>query len=131
VEELDFLSFEDVVAIHTEQLRLYGGRDGFIDETVVRSAIAQPQASMFGSYLHEDIAHMAAAYLFHLAASQGFVDGNKRTALIAMVEFLGRNGYLLESANEEVYDVTMRVANHLLDKADVADWVRERLSPLP
>ena len=105
--DIDFLSFDEVVEIHTEQLALYGGRDGFIDETVVRSALAQPRASMFGEYLHDDIAHMAAAYLFHLAASRGFVDGNKRTALLSTVEFLARNGYLLESPNDEVYDVTM------------------------
>lgn len=130
MERIEFLSFEDVVAIHIEQLGLHGGRDGFIDETVVRSAIAQPQASMFGNYLHEDLAEMAAAYLFHLAASQGFVDGNKRTALIAAIEFLGRNGYLLDCSNQEVYDTTIRVANRVMTKPEVADWIRERTLPL-
>jgi death on curing protein len=56
VSQIDFLSFDDVVAIHAEQLALYGGRDGFIDEGVVRSAVAQPQATMFRNFLHQDLA---------------------------------------------------------------------------
>ena len=127
LDPFDFLTFDDVVAIHSEQLALYGGRDGFVDEGQVRSAISQPHATMFGKYLHDDVAHMAAAYLFHLAASQGFVDGNKRTGLICAVEFLGRNGYLLDASNDEAYDVTMRVANHQMDKEEIAEWIRGKL----
>ena len=77
---ITFLTFDEVLQIHRRHLDVYGGRDGFIDRSIVESATAQPQASMFGQYLHEDIAHMAAAYLFHFAAAQGFVDGNKSTA---------------------------------------------------
>src|SRR4051812_41929036 len=60
------------------------------------SATAQPQATMFGEYRHADIAEMAAAYLSHFAAAQGFVDGNKRTAAGAATVFLARNGYMLD-----------------------------------
>ena len=130
MDEIDFLSFDDVVAIHAEQLALHGGRDGFIDEGVVRSAIAQPQASMFGDYLHQGLPEMAAAYLFHLAASQGFVDGNKRTAVVAALEFLARNGYDLDCSDLDVYDVTMRIANHQMTKDELGDWFRERMVPL-
>ena len=131
MDPIDFLTFEDVIAIHAEQLELHGGRDGFIDEGVVRSAVAQPQASMFGNFLHEDLAEMAAAYLFHLAASQGFVDGNKRAAVVAAVEFLNRNGYDLECSDLDIYDATMRIANHQMDKLAAADWLRDRMTPLP
>jgi death-on-curing protein len=131
VDPIDFLDFDDVVAIHADQLAVHGGRDGFVDEGVVRSAVAQPQASMFGNYLHQDLAEMAAAYLFHLAASQGFVDGNKRTAVVAAVEFLGRNGYDLDCSDLEVYDVTMRIANHQASKEVAADWLRQRIRPFP
>jgi death on curing protein len=131
VSDIDFLSFDEVVAIHREQLAIYGGQDGFIDEGVVRSATAMPQAMMFGNFLHEDIAEMAAAYLFHFAASQGFVDGNKRTALVTTVEFLGRNGYKVDCTDMEIYDLTMRVANHQMNKTEIADWIREKLAPVP
>ena len=130
MDQPEFLTFEDVLAIHGEQLELYGGAEGIIDEGVIRSAIAEPRQTMFGQYLHDDITKMAAAYLFHLAMQQGFRDGNKRTALVATVEFLGRNGYRLSCSNEAIYDVTMRVANHLMDKDGIAGWVLDHLEPI-
>jgi death-on-curing protein len=130
VEPIEFLSFEDVIDLHAEQLARYGGREGFVDENVVRSAVAMPQATMFGNYLHEDIAEMAAAYLFHFAAAQGFSDGNKRTALASSVEFLARNGYTLNCSDLDVYEMTLRVANHQMEKPEIADWIRDRLEPI-
>ena len=85
---------------------------------------------MFGEYLHPDIAAMAAAYLFHFAAAQGFVDGNKRTGAATATEFLARNGYMLACPWEELYEVTMQAANHAIAKEQIADWVVERLSPI-
>jgi len=130
MESIEFLSFDDVLAIHADQLHRYGGREGFIDRTVIESAIGMPQQSAFGQFLHEDIVAMAAAYLFHLAASQGFVDGNKRTALVAAAEFLARNGYRLNCTDMEIYDLTIRVANRLADKSAAGDWMRERIEPI-
>ena len=72
---------------------------------------------------------MAAAYLFHLAASQGFADGNKRVAVVAAVTFLALNGYAVEAEDLEMYDLTMDVANRRADKEDVAAWFRGRLRP--
>lgn len=72
---IEFLSFDDLMEIHSDQLARYGGSEGFVDRNVVESALAQPQASMFGAYLHVDVAEMAAAYLFHFAASQALLTG--------------------------------------------------------
>jgi death-on-curing protein len=129
--QIDFLTLDDILAIHAEQLQLYGGSAGFIDRAIVESATEQPRMTMFGQYLHPQIKDMAAAYLYHFAASQGFADGNKRTALVAAVEFLGRNGYSLDCTNDEIYDITMRVANHLMNKQDIADWILEKLIAIP
>jgi death-on-curing protein len=115
--------------LHDEQLALFGGSQGILDEGVVRSSLAQASMTAFGQYLHEDIAHMAAAYLFHFAANQGFADGNKRTAVIAAATFLGINGYEMTATEDELYDATMEVANGRWDKAMVADWIRDRLRP--
>jgi death-on-curing protein len=131
MDPIEFLTLDDILAIHTEQLQLHGGSAGFIDRSVVESATQQPRTTMFGQYLHPQINDMAAAYLYHFAASQGFSDGNKRTALVAAVEFLGRNGYSLDCTNDEIYEVTMRVANHLMSKQEVADWVLEKLIATP
>jgi death on curing protein len=131
MSDIYFLTLKDVIAIHDDQLNRYGGRAGFVDENVVKSATAQPQATMFGQYLHPDIAMMAAAYLFHFAASQGFADGNKRTGAATATEFLARNGYMLSCGWEELYEVTMRVANNLMEKEEIADWIVDRLVPIP
>jgi death-on-curing protein len=125
--QVEFLALQDILEIHAEQLALHGGREGFVDQTVVESAIAMPKQAMFGEYLHENIPAMAAAYLFHLAVSQGFTDGNKRTALLAAVAFLARNGYKLGASNDEIYAVTMRIANHEMDKSEIADWIGQRI----
>lgn len=97
MDDIDFLTFDDVIAIHADQLAHYGGSDGVLDENVVRSATEMSSMRAFGQYLHEDIAAMAAAYLYHFAAAQGFVDGNKRAGLATCHAFLARNGYWLDA----------------------------------
>ena len=131
MDEIRFLTLEEVLGLHSRQLARYGGRDGILDRNVVESALAQPQAAMFGAYLHEDVAAMAAAYLYHSAAAQGFVDGNKRTGTVCAATFLALNGYDLDCTEDELYDVAMEVANHRLEKAPLADWIRDHLIPLP
>lgn len=131
MDAIHFLSLEDVLGLHSRQLARYGGRDGILDANVVESALAQPQATMFGEYLHEDMADMAAAYLFHFAAAQGFIDGNKRTGAVCSTVFLERNGYELDCTDDDLYEVTMLVANHRLEKPALAAWIRQRLAPIP
>ncbi len=63
----DFLSVEDVTQIHDEQIAAYGGAAGVRDQGLLESAVAMPRASFGEAYLHEDLAHMAAAYGFHIA----------------------------------------------------------------
>lgn len=129
MDEIIFLMMEAVMDIHRKQLEVFGGQDGFLDRGVVESAIAQPRQTMFGEYLHQDIAHMAAAYLFHLATTQGFLDGNKRTALVCAETFLKLNGYTVDVSNTEMYELTLRVANNQTDKEQLAQWIRERMKP--
>ncbi len=87
-----FLTVEEVIKFHADQLRLYGGTDGIRDLGVLESAVATPKASFGGGFLHKDLFSMAAAYAFHIAENQPFLDGNKRTGLNAALSFLGLNG---------------------------------------
>jgi death-on-curing protein len=73
-----FLGVEEVIGIHARQLSEFGGGEGIRDQGLLASAIAQPEASFAGEYLHQDLYEMAAAYLFHLVQNHPFVDGNKR-----------------------------------------------------
>jgi len=131
MDPIEFLTDDDIFEIHADQLQRYGGRAGVIDNNAVLSAAGSAQAQMFGQYLNEDIAEMAAAYLFGFAASQGFVDGNKRTGAACATEFLERNGYQLNCNWEELYDITMDVSNKKKDKQQVADWIAAHLEPIP
>ena len=88
-----FLTVEEVLALHDDQIREFGGSHGLRDEGGLDSAVAQARVTFEGQYLHKGIFEMAAAYAFHLAENQPFLDGNKRTALNAAIVFLGLNGF--------------------------------------
>ncbi len=122
-----FLTFEEVLRLHALSLDRHGGQAGFRNEGLVRSAVEMPRQQFAGQFLHEDLAAMAAAYLFHIAESQGFTDGNKRAAVASAVTFLALNGHRLEGLQDELYDVTIGLAEHRLTKQDIAAFFRSHL----
>ena len=73
-----FLTRTEILAIHADQLRRYGGAGGIRDEGLLDSALAAPQSAFGGEFLHAGLHEMAAAYLFHLVSNHPFLDGNKR-----------------------------------------------------
>lgn len=124
VNETDFLEVEDVLTIHQAQIRRFGGSDGLRDRGLLESAVAQPQAGFGGVRLHEDIQAMAAAYWFHLVANHAFVDGNKRTGLVAALAFLELNGWTVVAESSELYEMTVSIASGQLEKGTAASWLR-------
>lgn len=123
--EPDFLSVEDVLLIHEEQLARYGGAAGVRDPAMLESAVAQPQATFGGEFLHADLFAMAAAYAFHIAEDQPFLDGNKRTGLVAALAFLDLNGVVVQDPQGRLYQAMMDVAERRLTKEDLAALLRE------
>lgn len=119
-DDIHFLTVEAVLVLHQLQLDRFGGGSGLRDRALLESAVAQPQASFGGTYAHQGLFAMAAAYLFHLVSSHPFVDGNKRTGLLAAQVFLHRNGLVIRHDSEAFYALTMGVAEGRLDKAAVA-----------
>lgn len=75
----EFLDVEDVVELHRLELEGFSGADGIRDLAGLESAVGMPRAAFGGEFLHADIFEMAAAYAFHIAQNQPFVNGNKRT----------------------------------------------------
>jgi len=115
-----------VEAIHDAQLREHGGSPGVRDKGLVQSALARPQHKVaYGSRV--DLATLAAAYPFGLARNHGFVDGNKRTAIMSAYVFLGLNGHDLEAAEPDVATTIEAVASGRLTEVALAKWIRERL----
>jgi death-on-curing protein len=122
-----FLTLDEVLALHADQLERYGGDPGLRDLGLLESALATPQATFGREFLHGTIPEMAAAYLFHLVSNHPFVDANKRVGLAAAIAFLGLNGLWLEADPEELVELVVRVARGKATKAEVAELVRRRI----
>jgi death-on-curing protein len=88
-----FLTVNEVLGFHSDQIREFGGAAGIRDQGLLESAVAQARSTYDGEHLHNGLFEMAAAYAFHIAENQPFLDGNKRTALNAAIVFLGLNGF--------------------------------------
>ncbi len=94
---VDFLQIQDVLLLHGDQVDRYGGEHGVRDLALLESAVAQPQATFGGEFLHKDLFEMAAAYLFHIVQNHPLVDGNKRTGLVTALTFLDFNGVQIDA----------------------------------
>jgi len=114
--EFQFLTLDDVLLLHEMQLHEYGGATGIRDKGLLESAVMMPQASFGGQFVHADVFEMAAAYAFHIAENQPFVDGNKRIALAAALVFLDWQDIEIEEPNEELYAAMIDIAKKILDK---------------
>jgi death-on-curing protein len=109
-------------AIHEEQLAEHGGSAGLRDKGLLESALARPQH--LASYREPDVAACAAAYGCGLSRNHPFIDGNKRTAFVAVELFLFLNAYLLEAADADCVLTMLRVAEGSIREEDFAAWIR-------
>lgn len=125
-----FLEIDDVLLMHDDQLHNFGGTAGIRDQGALESAVAVPSSTFDGRYLHTDLFEMAAAYAFHIAENQPFLDGNKRTGLNAAVVFLDLNGWLVPDPAERLSNAILQIAARRLDKRGLADLLRELSRPL-
>ncbi len=122
-------SVSAVKAIHAEVLAAHGGMQGLRDEALLESAVAAPQATMFGKPLTADPIEVAAAYLFYLCRNHAFLDGNKRVALATCLVFLSENGVLpSETLDADAWErLTLEVAASRLDRIKTTGRLRELL----
>jgi len=124
---VNYLTLDDALYIHAEQLRLFGGAKGVRDHGLIESALLRPQTGYYA-----DLIEQAAALWESLAMNHGFIDGNKRVAFACMDIFLGMNGARLEAASGEVIAFIYR---HLeagtFRKPVLEQWLREHVSTLP
>lgn len=127
MREFVFLGVEDVLLLHTDTIDIDGGSQGVREHGLLDAAVAMPRQQFDGDYLHEDIATMAAAYLFHLAQNHPFVDGNKRAAVMAALSFLYVNGIEKLPAPQGLEVVTLQVAGGELSKDALTQWLRAQI----
>jgi death-on-curing protein len=124
--EPEFLSRAVIDAIHDHQIETYGGIHGIRDANGLESAIAAPQNVYY--YADGDVFEIAAAYAYHLAESQAYLDGNKRAGVQAMLLFLEGCGIDTSGLPEqEMYDLMIRIAAHQADRGTLAEYMRSEL----
>lgn len=111
-----------ISAIHGEQLTEHGGGMGTRDAGLLESALARPLQLV--AYGEPDAAMLAAAYGYGLAKNQPFVDGNKRTAFVAVELFLELNGWSLTASDADCVLTMLNVAAGELPEEQFADWIR-------
>lgn len=122
-----FITLEETIIIHQDQIEAFGGTDGIRDRGLLESALAQPQASFGGQFLHQTIYEQAAAYLYHIVMNHPFLDGNKRTAFAVMDTFIRINGYVLTLTNEEAYELVMQTARKQINKDEIKVFLEKAI----
>jgi death-on-curing protein len=118
-----------IATIHYAQIREHGGRPGVRDESLIQSALARPR-NKFAYEATVDLAILAAAYGFGLVKNHGFVDGNKRVALMAMYVFLFLNGMELDAPEPQAVSVMESLAAGKTSERALAEWLRNNLRPV-
>ncbi len=117
-----FLSVEDVEFLHDRAIARYGGTLGIRDQGGLEAAVNHPKNVFY--YGQGDCFDIAAAYAFHIAEAQAFLDGNKRTAVAAALLFLEINGVHTVFDWTQLYDAMIAIAERRLNKAGLASLLR-------
>jgi death-on-curing protein len=115
-----WLTYEQVVAIHSLQLRRFGGAPGLRDEGMLRSALERPANKWH--YEQVKLQELAAAYAFGLAKNHAFVDGNKRIAFMSMTVFLRKNGVQFAPDQAQATAMIMALAAGEVSEESLARW---------
>jgi death-on-curing protein len=128
VSDWIWLDPEVLLAAHDEQLQEHGGASGLRDRGLLESALARPQN--LAAYGKPDVAALAASYAFGIAKNHAFVDGNKRTALVAMELFLDQNGYELGADDMQCVLAILSVASGAFSEDDLARWIQRNMKAI-
>ncbi|MEX2410063.1 MAG: type II toxin-antitoxin system death-on-curing family toxin [Candidatus Paceibacterota bacterium] len=126
MSEITFLSLEDILFIHQQEIQTSGGEPNIRDLEGIKACVDSPKASFGGDYLH-NLFGMAASFILCLTMRHPFVDGNKRTALASALTFLYLNGYTIEeSYDEELADLVLDFITKKISKEAVAEYFKTK-----
>ncbi len=128
-QEPEWLSRDVVLTIHSEQIALYGGASGVRDEGLLDTALARPRN--LRAYGSASLVELGAAYALGIVRNHPFVDGNKRTAFLAMYTFLVRNGLEVMAGEAEVVAAMLELAGGSIDESSFVRWLKEHTRQSP
>ena len=119
------LSKKQVLALHSDLIREFGGTEGIRDEGLLESALAAPFQTFDGEPAYPSLQAKAARLGFGLVSNHPFVDGNKRTGAHVMLVFLALNGVELCYGQEDLISIFLSVASGMSDWRDLQRWILE------
>jgi death on curing protein len=123
VSEPEWVTMPIVLAIHDEQLAIHGGSAGLRDAALLESASGRPRNKW--AYENAELPELAAAYGYGIARNHPFVDGNKRTALLAIYTFLGVNGVDFIVSEADAAAMILSLAAGEVSEESLARWIRD------
>jgi len=124
------LTIDVVREIHDEALKRFGGLQGIRDENLLASAVLAPQSSFGGKSPFADLIDIAAAYLFYICRNHPFLDGNKRTAMMAAIVFLRLNGIEPAPDSGRWEKLMLDIAASKIDRQETTARLRRLLKRL-
>ena len=122
---IEYLTYEEVVFLHFEQMRVFGEtRIGIFDHTLIESALARPQQSAV--YENADVIRQAATLYFGFIKNHPWNGGNKRTASAIVDAFLMLNGYEVKCETSEIVELVLAIEADRFNVDEIENWLRER-----
>ena len=120
MENIEFITLEEVLRVHRGLIEAFGGDHGIRDDQLLDSAINMPKSSFSNKYLHKDIFEMAAAYAYHIIKNHPFIDGKKRTGIFIAILFLENNDIEINFKKGELYKLGTNIATSEISKEEIA-----------
>jgi death on curing protein len=118
-----WVTYDQVTAMHSRQLRRFGGAPGLRDDGMLRSALERPTNKWH--YEQAGLPELAASYAFGLAKNHAFVDGNKRIAFITIVVFLRKNAVRFSPDQAQATTMMIALAAGEVSEESLTRWLRD------
>lgn len=119
-----YLTLDEVLAIHHEEIEKFGGSHGVRALDLLDSALHRPQSSFMGEDLYPTLFLKAAALMHSILLNHPFIDANKRTATVSMAYFLHVNGYAIEVEQKELVELALKVESKQIDLEQISKWLK-------
>ncbi len=117
------LSIDDILEIHRQVVSEFGGTQGVRDIGRVESVVASQSQEVFGAEVYSTIYEKAAAIMRGIIQDHPFIDGNKRTAVVATLSLLVWNGCMFTAKKGELENFAVNVATNKLAVKEIAKWL--------
>ncbi|MBI2028992.1 type II toxin-antitoxin system death-on-curing family toxin [Candidatus Gottesmanbacteria bacterium] len=119
-----YLTLEQILVIHQDQVNRFGGLTGLKSLELLESTVYRPQSTFGGKELYPTLFDKAAALVHSLLLNHPFVEGNKRTAIVAMVIFLHINGIHILAKNDEIVTLALEIENRKMNIEKISKWLK-------